>query len=71
MVPGVFEAAQYHAQRARDLRRIAAGRVPAMRRLMQGHARTHEAMVRAYASIVVIDACDARFAAMREQEAAR
>lgn len=56
----IFEAAKRHAQRARDLRRIAAGRVPAMRRLMQGHARTHEAMVRAYASIAAIDACEVR-----------
>lgn len=58
----LFEAAQYHAKRARDLRRVAAGagRTPAMRRLLQGHAQTHEAMVRSYASIVVIEACDAR-----------
>lgn len=56
----LFEAAQHHARLARDLRRIAAGRVPAMRRLLQGHARTHEAMVRAYASIVAIDACEVR-----------
>lgn len=58
--PNLFQDAQYHAKKARDLRRVAAGRTPAMRRMLQGHARTHEAMVRAYASIVVIEACEAR-----------
>lgn len=60
----IFEAAQYHAKRARDLRRIAEGRVPAVRRVLQGQARDHEAMVRSYASVVVIEACDARFEAL-------
>ncbi len=60
----IFESAQYHAKRAQELRRIAAGKVAPVRRVLQGHARTHEAMVRCCASIVVIEACDARFEAL-------
>lgn len=66
----LFEAAQYHARRARELRRIATGRVAAVRRVLHGHARTHEAMVRSYASIVVIEACDARAVALCEARCA-
>lgn len=60
----IFETAQWHAKRAKDLRRIAEGRVPAVRRVLHGHARMHEAMVRSYASIAAIEACDARFRAL-------
>ena len=63
----LFEAAQHHAKKAKDLRRVAAGRTPGMRRLLQGHARTHEAMVRVYASVAAIEACDARFVALQAQ----
>lgn len=67
----IFETAQWHAKRARDLRRIAAGRVGAVRRVLHGHARTHEAMVRSYASIAVIEACDDRFRELSARGAAR
>lgn len=56
-----FEAAQCHAKKARELRRVAKGCKPGMRRLLQARARTHEAMVRVHASVAAIEACDARF----------